>query len=296
LKISYKYKPKDFDSVISQKYVCDYFQSLIKNPTRYPNAYLFYGERGIGKSTVANVFSDSFPGAIKKFYSINTFNNIDSFKDINSNINNMYKFSKNKYVLIFDEFHRASSQAQQVLLDVLEDETIKNIYYIFTTTEYDKILDTIISRTLPFYFMKLTDDEILNSLNFVLEKENIKMSDEDKNLIIYKSDGHLREAYAYLDLYILEPVNFKDLVVNTSKLLKDFLISKIDNVKEIRRYAVSILMKDLDKFIERYVYDNINNIMKTIKVLEIYSKFKNEINTIDHFVAVLNVMKKIINE
>lgn len=293
MKTCYEYKPKAFEEIVSQKYIIDYFQRLIKNPTNFPNAYLFYGEKGIGKSTLANVFSNQYPGAITKFYNINTFENIDTFKDVARNINNMYKFSKDIYILVFDEFHRASKQAQQVLLDTLEDEKIKNVFYIFTTTEIELILTTIISRTIQFYFKKLTDEEINQSIDKIITEKSLNISQEDKKLIVYKSEGHLRDAYHFLDLYVLAPDLFRNLIPNTYDILKDFFSGK-DNINEIRSYSVNILIKDLDKYIENYTYENLNNVMKVIKVLEIYSKFKNEVNTIDHLVAVLRVLRKVL--
>jgi DNA polymerase III gamma/tau subunit len=294
--IVHEYKPESFDQVIEHQYIINFLKRVVKNPKENPKSFIFYGEFGVGKTTMANVFANELnkikPAVVKK-YNINVFNKLENFTDIQQAINNIYSFSDSYYVLIFDEMQRASQAAQQTLLDILENSEHDNIYYIFTTTDNNKILDTIKSRSIELIFKKITDETIKEKLKEIINKNNLEIKEEILNIIILKAGGHLRNAYNLLNLFIIDPEGFSDITGNCYNLIKEYLISNKNNMLQMKLYPVDTLIENLNFYINDFVKSELN-ISRIIKLLEYYMKFKGFILCIEDFENVMTVLKKII--
>lgn len=105
-------------------------------------------------------------------------------------------------VIVLDEAQLMTPQAQSALLKVLED-SIDAIFFILCTTNIDKLLPTIKSRSLRLKFTLVPDIDIKNNILNILQSEHINMSEGTMDLIIRRCNGHLRDAHMMIDQYKL---------------------------------------------------------------------------------------------
>lgn len=228
-----KYRPKDFDSVVGQdsiiKTLCN---SIINN--NFSHAYMFFGPRGTGKTTVSKIFARnvnclspingiackecdackvSFSKDCVDIIEIDAASNngVDEIRDLRNNVSlvpNELKFK----VYIIDEVHMLSTGAFNALLKTLE-EPPDHIIFILATTDPQKVPETIISRCQCFSFKRIADDIIKKRLEFVCEQEKIEIDDVVLSKIAVLSDGGLRDALGSLDKllsYTNEKITIED--------------------------------------------------------------------------------------
>jgi len=199
-----KYRPDNFDNVVGQKSITKTLENAISQ-NQLPQALLFCGPRGVGKTTCARILA-------KK---INTENNSDDFSynifELDAASNNGVDDIRNlidqvrippqtgKYkVYIIDEVHMLSGQAFNAFLKTLEEPPSYAIF-ILATTEKHKVIPTILSRCQIYDFKKINTDDIKKYLELIAEKEEVKYEDEALYLIAKKSDGALRDALSIFD-------------------------------------------------------------------------------------------------
>ncbi|MBT4245759.1 MAG: DNA polymerase III subunit gamma/tau [Flavobacteriaceae bacterium] len=199
-----KYRPDNFDNVIGQKSITKTLENAISQ-NQLPQALLFCGPRGVGKTTCARILA-------KK---INTENNSDDFSynifELDAASNNGVDDIRNlidqvrippqtgKYkVYIIDEVHMLSGQAFNAFLKTLEEPPSYAIF-ILATTEKHKVIPTILSRCQIYDFKKINTNDIKKYLELIAEKEEVKYEDEALYLIAKKSDGALRDALSIFD-------------------------------------------------------------------------------------------------
>ena len=207
-----KYRPDDFSSIIGQDYMTSILRNSIKN-SKISHAYIFSGPRGTGKTSTAKVFAKAINclnptdnGPCNNCDSCNHFkenadiieidaasnNGVEEIREIINNIKLAPAYSKYK-VYIIDEVHMLSTSAFNALLLTLE-EPPKHIVFILATTNIEAVPITILSRCQRFDFHKITIDNIIRRLSYVVQEENIKITQEALEEIAYISDGGLREA------------------------------------------------------------------------------------------------------
>lgn len=243
-----------------------------------PHAFLFAGPKGTGKTSAARILakvinceSDSKYGKpcnkCAQCKSITNGNNIDVIEmDAASNrgiddiraLRDIVKLapanSKAK-IYIIDEAHMLTTEASNALLKTLE-EPPAHVYFILATTNPEKLIDTIKSRTTLVQFTKATSDEILRSLKRVVDGEKIKISTENLNKIVKISKGSFRDAVKNLEQYLsdksflIKDINI-DLEVfvealikkDTKNILKD--LKKANNIENLTDQIVNILHQKL---------------------------------------------------
>ena len=122
---------------------------------------------------------------------------IDEMRELRNGIR--FVPSKSRYkVFIIDESHQLSKDAANALLKTLE-EPPSHAIFILATTEIHKMIPTIISRCQRFDFRKLTVEEIIKKLNFICQKEKVKIEKAGLELIALHSGGAIRDAEGFLD-------------------------------------------------------------------------------------------------
>ncbi len=218
--LSLKYRPVVFEDLIGQDVVRETISNAIKE-NKLPNAYLFTGIRGVGKTTTARLVAKALnckngienlckDDQCENCHSISNSNHIDVMEiDAASNtgvdnVRELIEFSRYgpsiaKFkIFIIDEVHMLSKQAFNALLKTLE-EPPEYLKFIFATTEIRKIPITIISRCQRFDLSRIKAEELFDYLKIVSGKENGNITDEALKLIVKMSEGSVRDSLSLLD-------------------------------------------------------------------------------------------------
>ncbi len=229
--LALKYRPQLFKDLIGQDVIADTIFNSIKE-NRVPNAYLFTGIRGVGKTTIARIIAKSLNclNGIEKICKEKLCENCNAITNSNhidvlemdaasktgvDDVRDLIEFSRYgpttaKYkIFIIDEVHMLSKQAFNALLKTLE-EPPKYLKFIFATTEIKKIPITVVSRCQRFDLPRVKSNELLEFIKKVKDKENGKVSDEALKLIVKISEGSVRDALSLLDRALLSINNEKE--------------------------------------------------------------------------------------
>ena len=215
-----KYRPQNFSTVIGQSHITTTLKNAINN-NQLAHAFLFCGPRGVGKTTCARILAKTIncENRTKEGEACNTCNSCVSFDNgISMNIHELDAASNNsvedirtlvdqvrfapqagKYkVYIVDEVHMLSSNAFNAFLKTLEEPPPFAIF-ILATTEKHKILPTILSRCQIFDFKRITNNDTVDHLQEICEKESITAEKAALHIIAQKSEGCMRDALSILD-------------------------------------------------------------------------------------------------
>jgi DNA polymerase-3 subunit gamma/tau len=215
-----KYRPQNFSTVVGQSHITTTLKNAIKN-NQLAHAFLFCGPRGVGKTTCARILAKTIncENRTPDGEACNVCNSCVSFDNGTSlNIHELDAASNNsvddirslvdqirfapqagKYkVYIVDEVHMLSTAAFNAFLKTLEEPPPFAIF-ILATTEKHKILPTILSRCQIFDFKRITNQDTVEHLLEICEKEKITADKTALHIIAQKSEGCLRDALSILD-------------------------------------------------------------------------------------------------
>ena len=230
--LALKYRPRIFEELIGQKVASDTIINSIK-ADKIPNAYLFTGIRGVGKTTIARIVAKSLNclNGIEKLCEKNLCINCEGISksshmdvlELNgadktsiNDIRDLIEFSRygptsSKYkIFIIDEVHQISSSAFNALLKILE-EPPNYLKFILATTEIKKVPVTIVSRCQRFDLSRVKSEDLFQFIKKVKDKENGNVSDEALKLIVKISEGSVRDALSLLDRGLLSLNKKKEL-------------------------------------------------------------------------------------
>ncbi len=200
-----KYRPNNFDSVIGQGPITKTLENAIKQ-NQLPQALLFCGPRGVGKTTCARILAKKINESEEKSsdFSFNIFeldaasnNGVDDIRNLIDQVR-IPPQTGNYKVYIIDEVHMLSGQAFNAFLKTLEEPPTYAIF-ILATTEKHKVIPTILSRCQIYDFKKISTDDIKIYLEKIANTEKIVFEEEALYLIAKKSDGALRDALSIFD-------------------------------------------------------------------------------------------------
>ncbi len=221
--LALKYRPQNFDDLIGQNVVAETItNSIVAN--KVPNAYLFTGIRGVGKTTIARIVAKALncKNGIQNKCKVKC-DNCDAITNSNhidvlemdaasrtgvDDVRELIEFSRygptsSKYkIFIIDEVHMLSKQAFNALLKTLE-EPPEYLKFIFATTEIKKIPVTVISRCQRFDLSRIKSSELFSYIKNIKDKEGGKITDEALKLIVKISEGSVRDALSLLDRALL---------------------------------------------------------------------------------------------
>ncbi len=223
-----KWRPQYFRDVVGQAHVTATLQNQIRSE-RLGHAYLFWGPRGTGKTTVARLFAKAVnclnpsqetevgmvttgepcndcdacheitQGSSFDVIEMDAASNrgIDTIRDLRENVKlspAAYKFK----IYIIDEVHMLTKEGFNALLKTLE-EPPAHVIFIMATTEHSQIPKTIISRCQDFDFRHLIPEQIISRLQLISDDEDISADSEVLALIARQSEGCLRDAENLLE-------------------------------------------------------------------------------------------------
>ena len=242
-----KYRPRDWDTVVSQDYITTILRNSLKSG-RTSHAYLFHGSRGTGKTTSARILAKALNCTNQKdgnpcheCVNCRAFDN-ETMLDIieidgasNNGVENVRelieraKFEPNQWkykIYIIDEVHMLSTWAFNALLKILE-EPPTHVKFILATTEIDKVPETIRSRTLRFDFKKITLENIIDRLHYVIKEEWITAEEGALQIIAKTARGWLRDALTLLEQNIIDNEVSTEHVRYTLSLVEESLLESI---------------------------------------------------------------------
>ena len=281
--LALKYRPQTFDDLIGQDIVAETItNSVIAN--RIPNAYLFTGIRGIGKTTTARIVAKSLNclNGIKNLCNKKLCENCEAISNSNhidvlemdaasktgvDDVRDLIEFSKYgpttaKYkIFIIDEVHMLSKQAFNALLKTLE-EPPEYLKFIFATTEIKKIPITVVSRCQRFDLSRIKSSELLNFIKKIKDKENGNVTDDALKLIVKISEGSVRDALSLLDRALLTLGSDKELDLSSAQKIfgyfdKSKLIDLFDLIfKGKTNEVLDIYRKIYDQGVEPKIFIN----------------------------------------
>jgi len=266
-----KYRPQTFDTVVGQSHITTTLKNAIKH-NQLAHAFLFCGPRGVGKTTCARILAKTINcehqtkdgEACNKCQSCISFNegtsmNIheldaasnNSVDDIRTLVDQVrFAPQAGKYkVYIIDEVHMLSSSAFNAFLKTLEEPPPYAIF-ILATTEKHKILPTILSRCQIFDFKRITNNDTVEHLRQICEKEDVKAEKAALQVIAQKSEGCMRDALSIMDK-IVSFTNGKLTYQNTLEHLNildaDYYFKLMDCMTKQDLAGAMLLYDDINK-------------------------------------------------
>lgn len=202
--LAVKYRPKIFDDVVEQEAIKLILTEQIRT-TSFKHAYLFSGPAGCGKTTAARIFANDLNEGQGSPIEVDAASNnsVDNVREIIDNARRKALDSKYK-VYILDEAHMLSTSAWNAMLKLLEEPPAGTVF-IMCTTDPQKIPATILSRIQRYDFSRISLDNIVSRLKFILEEENETLQKHytyDNEAIEYiakLAEGGMRDAITMMD-------------------------------------------------------------------------------------------------
>jgi DNA polymerase-3 subunit gamma/tau len=190
-----KYRPSSLGELVGQPDAVQLISEQIKNSS-LSHAYLFSGPRGVGKTSLARIIATTI-GCDPVFditeIDAASHNKVDDVRELNDSVNFIASSPGKKRVFILDEVHMLSNAASNAFLKTLE-EPPEHVIFILATTEPERVIETIRSRTTQIAFKRIKNADIITSLEKISKAEKINLSKDVLEYIANQSDGSLRDA------------------------------------------------------------------------------------------------------
>ena len=266
-----KYRPQNFNTVVGQQHITTTLKNAIRN-NQLAHAFLFCGPRGVGKTTCARILAKTIncTNQTAEGEACNTCNSCVSFDAGTSmNIHELDAASNNsvddirtlveqvrfapqagKYkVYIVDEVHMLSSSAFNAFLKTLEEPPPFAIF-ILATTEKHKILPTILSRCQIFDFKRITNNDTVEHLQEIVDKEQINAEKAALQVIAQKSEGCMRDSLSILDKIVSftnGTVTYQNTLEHLNILDEDYFFQLLDCMQKQDMAGAMLLFDQINR-------------------------------------------------
>ncbi|MEV5054119.1 DNA polymerase III subunit gamma and tau [Arthrobacter sp. LAR12-1-1.1] len=216
-----RYRPDSFADVIGQEHVTEPLMTALRK-NRVNHAYLFSGPRGCGKTTSARILArclncaegptDTPCGKCPSCVELArggsgsldvieidaaSHGGVDDARDLRERAT--YAPVRDRYkIFIIDEAHMVTSAGFNALLKIVE-EPPEHIKFIFATTEPDKVIGTIRSRTHHYPFRLVPPEPLMAYLELLCTQENVPVAPGVLSLVIRAGGGSVRDSLSVLD-------------------------------------------------------------------------------------------------
>ncbi len=281
--LALKYRPQTFEDLIGQEVIAETIKNSI-NLNKIPNAYLFTGIRGVGKTTIARIVAKSLNclNGVEKICNDEKCENCEAITNSShidvlemdaasktgvDDVRDLIEFSRygptsSKFkIFIIDEVHMLSKQAFNALLKTLE-EPPEYLKFIFATTEIKKIPITVVSRCQRFDLSRIKSSELFEFVKKVKDLEKGNISDEALKLIVKISEGSVRDALSLLDRALLSFDKNKKLELVDAQIIfgyfdKSQLIDLFELIlKGEEEKVINVYRKIYDQGVEPKIFVN----------------------------------------
>ena len=266
-----KYRPQNFSTVVGQSHITTTLKNAIKN-NQLAHAFLFCGPRGVGKTTCARILAKTIncenqtpegeacnicnscvsfdAGTSLNIHELDAASN-NSVDDIRSLVEQVrFAPQAGKYkVYIVDEVHMLSSSAFNAFLKTLEEPPPYAIF-ILATTEKHKILPTILSRCQIFDFKRITNNDTIDHIQEICDKEHIIAEKAALHVIAQKSEGCMRDALSILDKIVSftnGELTYSNTLEHLNILDEDYYFKMLNNMQQQQLSDAMLLYDEINR-------------------------------------------------
>lgn len=196
--LSVKYRPTKFEDVVAQSSIIQILNKQIETKN-FRNCYIFSGPSGCGKTTLARIFANKINNGQGTPIEIDAASNngVENIRQITNSAMERALDSEYK-VYIIDEAHMLTVQSWNALLKCIE-EPPKYTMFIFCTTDFQKIIPTIVNRCQKFTLTKIPTNKIYERLCYICKNEHVINYTAACDHISKISNGGLRDAISTLE-------------------------------------------------------------------------------------------------
>ena len=242
-----KHRPKKFEDLIGQSTAVRLLSKKMKS-NNLPHTLLLTGPSGCGKTTVARILKRVLNCSKADYREINTADHrgIEDIREINRRMRQA-PIDGDCRIWLIDEAHKLTNDAQNAFLKMLED-TPKHVYFILATTNPQKLIKTIRTRSTQIDLKSLSNKDLEKLLLSISEQEKFDLPEDVSNKIIENSDGSARTALVLLDQIIeLDEEDMIDAIAKASSEQQGFAVARALHNPKIRWSAMAKILKEVEK-------------------------------------------------
>ena len=250
-----KYRPSSFSEVVGQEHVLKALENSISQ-NKLHQAYIFSGTRGVGKTTIARVFSKCLNcmqadspqvipcnkcsaceeikiGRHMEFLEVDAASRtgVDDMRELLDSV--QYKPANARFkIYLIDEVHMLSKSSFNALLKTLE-EPPPHVMFLMATTEVEKVPKTVLSRCLQLNLKVIPEAKIQLHLKSLLDLESIEYDEESIALIADSAQGSVRDGLTLLDQAIAHgngSLNTEDVKALLGTIDQSYIIELVEQV------------------------------------------------------------------